>query len=125
MLWLLHYTGQHYYFLRDYTKALDYVNQAIKHTPTVVDLYILKAKIYKRAGDPKYASQLYEEARKLDQADRYLNAVSSRYKIRVDDIQGAEETMAVFSKESFSNELNVHDMQCMWYENECGYSYLK
>jgi peptide alpha-N-acetyltransferase len=93
-LWLLYYTSQHYYFCRDFEKALDYVNQAIKHTPTVIDLYILKAKIYKRAGDPKYASQLYDEARKLDLADRYLNAVSSRYKIRIDELKDAEDTMA-------------------------------
>jgi N-alpha-acetyltransferase 15/16, NatA auxiliary subunit len=33
--------------------------------------------------------------------------------------------MALFSKESVNQELNVHDMQCMWFENECGYSYLR
>lgn len=83
----------------------------------------MKAKIYKRAGDPKYAAQLYDEARKLDLADRYLNAVSSRYMIRVDDISNAEKTMALFSKEG--EDLNVHDMQCMWYETECGASYFR
>jgi len=41
-------------------------------------------------------------------ADRYLNAVSSRYMIKVDKISEADETMALFSKEG--DELNVHDM---------------
>ncbi len=87
------------------------MNMAIEHTPTVVDLYILKAKIYRRAGDAKKASQLYEEARMLDLADRYLNAVSSRYLIRVDKLTEAEETMALFSKDSGEDKgLNVHDM---------------
>jgi peptide alpha-N-acetyltransferase len=86
---------------------------------------MLKAKIYKRAGDLKYASTLYDEARKLDLADRYLNAVSSRYKIRIDDLQDAENTMGLFSKEDANGDLNVHDMQCMWYENEFGDSYLR
>ncbi len=122
-LWLLYFTAQHYYYLRNYEKALQYINDAIQHTPTVIDLYIVKARIYKRAGDKKYASQLYDEARKLDLADRYLNAVSSRFKIRADQIQDAEDTMSLFSKEG--NELNVHEMQCMWYENEVGNSYLR
>lgn len=56
MLWLYYYSSQHFYFLRDYDRALSFINKAIEHTPTVIDLYIVKAKIYKRAGDPKYAS---------------------------------------------------------------------
>lgn len=74
----------------------------------MIDLYIVKAKIYKRSGDREYASKLYEEARKLDLADRYLNAVSSRFLIRADHVEEAEETMGLFSKEG--QELNVHDM---------------
>ncbi len=53
----------------------------------MVDLYVLKAKIYKRAGDVKKAAGLYDEARKLDLADRYLNAVASRYMLRNDQIE--------------------------------------
>jgi len=122
-LWLLFFTAQHFYILRDFERALLYVNQGIEHTPTVVDLYVLKARIYKKAGDRAYAAKLYDEARKLDLADRYLNAVSARFKIRADQVEDAEETMALFSKEG--NELNVHDMQCLWYEIEVGQSYLR
>jgi N-alpha-acetyltransferase 15/16, NatA auxiliary subunit len=50
-------------------------------------LYILKAKIYKRAGDVKRAATLYDEARKLDLSDRYLNALASRYLIRDDKLE--------------------------------------
>ena len=81
---MLYFTSQHYYYLRDYEQALSFVNRAIEHTPTVIDLYVVKARIYKRAGDKLYASKLYEEARKLDLADRNLNAVSSKYLIRVE-----------------------------------------
>lgn len=85
----------------------------------------MKAKIFKRAGDQVQASQLYNEARKMDLADRYLNAVSSRYMIRIDQVQEAEKTMSLFSKEGEGEGLNVHDMQCMWYESEVGNSYLR
>lgn len=50
-LWLLYFTSQHFYFRRDFERALSYIDAAIAHTPTVVDLYVLKAKIYKRSGD--------------------------------------------------------------------------
>ena len=43
--------------------------------------------------------------------------------IRADKLKEAEETMALFSKED--QELNVHDMQCMWYECEVGNSHLR
>ena len=59
----------------------------------------------------------------MDLADRFLNARSSRYLIRIDELKQAEETMLLFSKEG--QELNVHDMQCMWYESEVGLSYLR
>ena len=42
-------------------KALDYVNEAIEHTPTLVELYSCKARIYKHAGDPMTSARCYEE----------------------------------------------------------------
>lgn len=83
-LWLLYYSAQHNLFINEYEKAFTFINEAIKHTPTVIELYVVKAQIYKKSGNLEMASKLYEEARKLDLADRFLNARSSRYKIRND-----------------------------------------
>jgi hypothetical protein len=63
---------------------------------------------------------LTEHARDLDQADRYLNALSSKYILKADEVQKAHTTMAMFSKENENGTLNVHDMQTMWFENHCG-----
>jgi hypothetical protein len=34
-----------------FEKAFKYVNKAIEHTPTVIELYLHKAKIHQRCGD--------------------------------------------------------------------------
>lgn len=44
--------------------------QAIKHTPTLVDLYLVKGRIYKHAGAYTKACEWHEVARSLDLADR-------------------------------------------------------
>ena len=62
-LWLLYYLANHYLFLRNPKSAFENVNKAIEHTPTLIDLYTLKGKIYQLAGDAKSAARLYEEAR--------------------------------------------------------------
>jgi len=71
----------------NFDTALNLVNEAIAHTPTVVDLYTLKAKIMQKSGNRTKALVLTEEARKLDLADRHLNAISSKYMFKVDDIE--------------------------------------
>jgi len=62
-LWLLYYLANHYLFLRNSKRAFEFVNRAIEHTPTLIDLYTLKGKIFQLAGDQKSAARLYEEAR--------------------------------------------------------------
>ncbi len=46
-LWLQYYLAQHYDYLGDINKAFEYINQAICDTPTLVELYMFKAKIFK------------------------------------------------------------------------------
>ena len=47
LLWLYYYLGQHYDYKKEYDEALKFVNEAIEHTPTLIELYLLKGKIYK------------------------------------------------------------------------------
>ena len=45
-LWLMYFISNHYIWKRDLKKALNFINKAIAHTPTLLDLYTLKGKIY-------------------------------------------------------------------------------
>jgi tetratricopeptide (TPR) repeat protein len=82
MLWLMYFISHHYLFKKDVENALKFVNQAIEHTPTLIDLYTLKGKIMQVAGNRTEASRLFEEARVLDQADRALNAIAACYQVK-------------------------------------------
>lgn len=125
-LWLYQYLSQHYMRYAEYAgseyydKSMEYIDKAIEHTPTVLELYIHKAKLYQRMGNAVKAAKFTEEARKLDLADRYLNAHSSKYLMKADKIQEANDTMSLFSKDQENGTLNVHEMATFWYFFHCG-----
>jgi len=125
MLWLYYYYSQHQYRLGNIDESLELINKAIAHTPTVIELYIHKAKIMQFAGNRQQASDLVDMSRDLDQADRYLNALASKYLFKVDNIEQAYKTMGMFSKEDKDGNLNVHEMQTMWFEHHCGMAQLR
>lgn len=77
LLWLYYFMSQHNLFQNKIAEALTFVNKAIDHTPTLLELYTLKGKIYQKAGDRVKSAELYEEARNLDMADRAINAISA------------------------------------------------
>lgn len=124
LMWLLYLHSQILDHFKRYDEALVTIEEAIQHTCTVPDLYLFRGRIQKHMNEIESASISVEEARCLDFADRYLNNKSARYMLRAGHISQAEEIMAVFSKEK-ANELNVHDMQSMWYELELADAYLK
>lgn len=46
-LWVLYFLAQHFDHKRETTKALEFIDEALTHTPTLVELLMTKAKIYK------------------------------------------------------------------------------
>lgn len=70
LVWTTLFLAQHYDYLRETDKALEYVNAAIDHTPTLIELFMTKGRIYKHAGDPVEAYMWLDEAQSLDTADR-------------------------------------------------------
>lgn len=47
LLWVYHYLAQHYDYLNDIQKALTYIDMAIAHTPTLIELFVTKGRIFK------------------------------------------------------------------------------
>jgi tetratricopeptide (TPR) repeat protein len=125
ILWVWMFLAQHYNKLNNVQRALEYIDKAIKHTPTVIDLYVIKGCIYQTAGNPFLASQLLEQAREMDLADRYLNTKSVRFLMRANKIQEAEKIISPFAKLDLDQWNNIYDLQVMWYEQEEGDSWFR
>lgn len=123
LLWVYYYLAQHYDYLQDYNQALKYVNIALEHTPTLIELFVIKAKIYKHMGDTEEAVKCMDEAQSLDTADRYLNSKCAKYLLRDNKVLEAEEMCAKFTREGVSASENLNEMQCMWFQTEAALSF--
>ncbi|KAK4375423.1 hypothetical protein RND71_006100 [Anisodus tanguticus] len=114
----------HYDRCGQYDIALVKIDEAIEHTPTVIDLYSVKSRILKHSGDLTAAAALADEARCMDLADRYVNSECVKRMLQADQVALAEKTALLFTKEG-DQQNNLYDMQCMWYELASGESYLR
>ncbi|KAJ6342625.1 hypothetical protein OIU78_010540 [Salix suchowensis] len=123
-MWTLFLLAQHYDRRGQYDVALSKIDEAIKHTPTVIDLYSVKSRILKHAGDLAAAATLADEARCMDLADRYINSECVKRMLQADQVVLAEKTALLFTKDGDQHN-NLHDMQCMWYELASGESYFR
>ncbi|CAG5134319.1 unnamed protein product [Candidula unifasciata] len=123
LLWAYYYLANHFDFLKNTEKALTYVNLGIEHTPLLIELYVLKAKIFKHAGDIDEAVRLMDEAQSLDTADRYINSKCAKYMLRANLIQEAADMCSKFTREGISAVDNLNEMQCMWFQTECAFAY--
>jgi peptide alpha-N-acetyltransferase len=125
LLWVYYFAALHECQLGDYEKALQLANKAIEHTPTVMDIYLVKATILAKAGDDLGAAESVEKARTMDLADRNLNTHSVKYWLRAGNHTKAAANLAIFTKLDLSHYSNIFTMQVMWYESRCGASHLK
>lgn len=123
LLWTYYFLAQHFDSLRITDRALEYVNLAIEHTPTLIELFVLKGKIYKHAGDPDEAYKWLDEAQSLDTADRYINSKCAKYMLRANKMKEAEDMCAKFTREGVSAMENLNEMQCMWFQTESALAY--
>ncbi|KAJ3259846.1 hypothetical protein HK103_001737 [Boothiomyces macroporosus] len=124
-LWVTYFLAQLSDYYRDTEKALEWINLAIEHSPTAVELYMTKAKIYKHAGNFNLAMESMDFARSLDLQDRFVNSKCTKYKLQNDKVADAEATIALFTRDFTSTDptQDLIDMQCIWYAYAVGRSY--
>ncbi|XP_015440387.1 PREDICTED: N-alpha-acetyltransferase 15, NatA auxiliary subunit [Dufourea novaeangliae] len=123
LLWTYYYLAQHYDHLELTEKALNEINAAIEHTPTLIELFVTKGRIYKHAGNAQEAYKWLDEAQGLDTADRYINSKCAKYMLRANLIKEAEETCGKFTREGVLAMENLNEMQCMWIQTEAANAY--
>jgi tetratricopeptide (TPR) repeat protein len=126
ILWIWTFLATHYSRIGNHTKAHEFIDKAIKHTPTIEMLYLHRAKIYRREGKLAEAVKDAEMARTLDLQDKYLNSKSAKYMLRAGMIEEAEKTLGIFFKPSEVNDhyLQLFDSQTLWFERELGNAFL-
>ncbi|KAI7862607.1 NMDA receptor-regulated protein 1-domain-containing protein [Spinellus fusiger] len=122
-LWTLYYLAQHYDYHRQTDRALEIIDKAIAHTPTVVELYMTKGRILKHAGKKEQAMQVMNQGRQLDLQDRFINSKCAKYMMRAGHIEEAEKTISLFTRRDVSTLQDLIDMQCQWFSTEEGLAY--
>ncbi|KAK7206352.1 putative acetyltransferase catalytic subunit [Myxozyma melibiosi] len=121
-LWTVFYLAQHYSKIGKQDVAMEYVEKAIAHTPTLVEAYMVKAKILKRSGDLQAAADTMNQAREIDLQDRFVNSKAGKYYMRANKNDEAVSTISLFTKNDGAGKGvgDLHEMQCIWFVTEQG-----
>lgn len=131
-LWVLHflaqlYSSRHFGLTKE---ALETAQLAIHHTPTLPDLYLSLAHVYKRAGAYTKSANALRVARELDGQDRFLNSKCAKYILRSMRAETDRETqrklleesrglVALFTRKDAPDPVSdLVDMQAVWYVME-------
>jgi peptide alpha-N-acetyltransferase len=97
-LWTLYFLAQHHSYLGRHAQALEILEEALTHTPTLPELHMFKGRVLKRAGDLCGGARCLEDARFLDGQDRFLNTKSAKYRLRAGMVEEASALLGLFTK---------------------------
>lgn len=109
----------------EYARALELVDAAIAHTPTLVELHMLRARVLKHSGDRAAAAEGMDKGRLLDLQDRFINSKTAKYYLRSNNILRALEVALLFTKNDKAPHglRDLHMMQVTWFVTELGAAY--
>lgn len=117
-LWAMYLRAGLYELEGDYKNGVHMLDRCLEHTPTAVDVYELKARLLRSAGDLKAAVEVLDQGRDLDRQDRYINNQTTRYMLLAGMEEEALKRISLFTRHEGNPEQNLFDMQCSWYELE-------
>lgn len=115
--WSCYLLAQHYTNIDEYSLSLKYTQLGLDHTPTLLELLVIKAKTYKKLGEIKTAIDAILEAYNLDTADRYINCLACKYLIISGEIPRAEELLGKFVRETQSVTDYLRELQVLWFQS--------
>uniref|UniRef100_A0A7E4VXR6 TPR_REGION domain-containing protein n=1 Tax=Panagrellus redivivus TaxID=6233 RepID=A0A7E4VXR6_PANRE len=122
VMWTYYFIAHHFDEIKNYDEAEKFIEKAVAHSPTVVELYLSKARILKHRGDMNDAMEVMREAHDLDTADRYTNCKLVKYLMRCGKFEEAITYAGRFTKEASDPLTSLVDMQSLWIEIELAYS---
>ena len=111
LLHVLSFAAQHYDAIGAHDRALELLEEAISHTPTILDLQCRKARVLKHMGKISEAAKVMERARKMDTADRYVNTKSAKYLMRDNQVERAIDVLGRFTRFEGNIVDDLNDMQ--------------
>lgn len=116
-VWTMYFLAQHYLYLNDWQAAEKCIDDALTHSPTLVELYIVKGRVLKHLGKAEEASEVMEEGRKLDLQDRFINSKATKYFLRANKVDEAIDCISLFTKldeDAVNGCKDLHLMQVNW-----------
>lgn len=116
-IWTCYYLAQHFLFLRQFQKSQEFIDKAIQHTPTLVELYLFKGRVLKHLGLFEEAAEALEEGRKLDLQDRFINTKAVKYFLRANNIEKATKVASLFTKndDAINGIKDLHLVEAAWF----------
>jgi len=123
VVFALLYLAEHHSHLGRQEQALAVLNEAIHHTPTLVELHVVKGAVLKASGDVIGAADALSEAAGLDTADRCVNSVAAGALLAANRVTQAQDMCAKFTREGVSAMENLNEMQCMWFLTDTAHAY--
>ncbi|KAL7662613.1 N-terminal acetyltransferase A complex subunit NAT1 [[Candida] zeylanoides] len=127
-VWTKYFLAQHYLHKHDLAAAQKFIDDAIEHSPTLVELYVVQARVLKHRGELAAAAAAMDAGRQLDLQDRFINSKATKYFFRANDVDRAIDTISMFTKVedgAVNGCRDLHLMQVGWVLLESAEAYAR
>lgn len=127
-VWTKYFLAQHYLHKHDLVAAQKFIDEAIEHSPTLVELYVVQARVLKHRGELAAAAAAMDAGRRLDLQDRFINSKATKYFFRANNVERAIDTILMFTKVedgAVNGCRDLHLMQVGWVLLESAEAYAR